>query len=291
MKTEDGYYVKSLDDVIDSIERTMRRKVALLPYPMDSERKRYYITDDGNVFFSKIMDNRAFVIQRHHENRPSTEKFVRLSIGNKKEVSVAVAQCLYNAFILGIWSELRPEFRNGDRFDCTLSNLYIPVDSSITIKIDKMYDSVELYRKHFVPICRYLSYNFKLSKEDAEDVVQTVFIYVTCTQNSDDVLTTWIWYSKKRAIDYIRRMNVAFPLDYDPYYFNKEFEFPLYEILRVKKDRDVLSLRCNGYSNAEIADALSISKGNVEARISRALTLIKRVLKRDIEFYGKRRSI
>ena len=62
-------------------------------------------------------------------------------------------------------------------------------------------------------------------------------------------------------------------------------------LLKVKKDRDIMAMRCNGYSNEEIAKLLNISKGNVESRVSRSLTMIRNILKRDIEYYEKRRSI
>ena len=52
-----------------------------------------------------------------------------------------------------------------------------------------------------------------------------------------------------------------------------------------------MAMRCNGYSNEEIAKLLNISKGNVESRVSRSLTMIRNILKRDIEYYEKRRSI
>jgi DNA-directed RNA polymerase specialized sigma24 family protein len=52
-----------------------------------------------------------------------------------------------------------------------------------------------------------------------------------------------------------------------------------------------MAMRYNGYSNEEIAKSLNISKGNVEARISRSIALIRNILKRDIAYYEKRRSI
>lgn len=72
---------------------------------------------------------------------------------------------------------------------------------------------------------------------------------------------------------------------------NNEFEFPIFGLLKVKKDRDIMAMRYNGYSNEEIAKSLNISKGNVEARISRSIALIRNILKRDIAYYEKRRSI
>ena len=50
-------------------------------------------------------------------------------------------------------------------------------------------------------------------------------------------------------------------------------------------------MRYKGYKNTEIAKILSISKGNVDARISRSLTLIKKILKKDLEYYEKRRRV
>lgn len=62
-------------------------------------------------------------------------------------------------------------------------------------------------------------------------------------------------------------------------------------MLPVKRDREILEMRYKGYKNTEIAKILSISKGNVDARISRSLTLIKKILKKDLEYYEKRRRV
>lgn len=291
MNIKAGYFIRCLDDAQEFISSITRREVVLLPYPMDSSYKRYYITEDGRVFFAKIFGDRAFVIERHHEKRKSSEKLIRLSTGNRKEVLVTIAQCLYNSFVLGTWSDTRPCFKNKDKGDISINNLYIPFELPSTVSIDKMHDNTRLYETKFIPICKYISYTFNLPVEDAEDIVQDAFIHITLERDTEDVLLTWIWYCKQRAKDFIHKRDSLSCFDYDPCFFNKDFEFPLYKFLPVKRDRDILEMRYKGYKNTEIAKMLSTSKGTVDSIISKSLTLIKKILKKDLEYYEKRRRV
>ena len=155
-----------------------------------------------------------------------------------------------------------------------------------------MHDNTRLYETKFIPICKYISYTFNLPVEDAKDIVQDAFIHITLDLDTENILLTWIWYCKQRAKDFIHKRDSLSCFDYDPYFFNKDFEFPLYNFLPVKSVyRDVLEMRYKGYNNSEIAKMLSTSKGTVESRISRSLTLIKKILKKDLEYYAERRRV
>lgn len=291
MNIKNGYFVDSIDDVRQSIENNTGRKVAQIPISLESANNRYYITDDGRVFFCKIISKKCFIIPKHHDKRHCSERFVRLSIGSGREIHVTVAQCVYNSFKVGKWLDLRPEYKNGNKDDYTLSNLYVPDSESDMLDTSIMYDCSTLYEKHFRHICNYLSYRYDLSVPDSEDIVQDSFIHVTCKKYGGNILYTWIWYCKKRAIDYLYRMRLISETILDIYPHNDEFDFPIFRYLKVKKDRDILAMRCEGFNNIEIANKLSISKGNVEARVSRAISLLRKILKRDIEYYGKRSNI
>ena len=291
MNIRDGYFIDSMEKAQQSIEENTERKAAQIPLDLDSVNKKYYITDDGNVFFCKIISNRCFIIPKHHVKRKSSERFVKLSIGSRKEIQVTVAQCIYNAFKAKIWLDLRPKYKNGNSNDYTLSNLYISNEENVIIDISAMSNCISLYKSSFKRICSYLSFSYGLSMQDSEDIVQDAFIFVTCNRSNSDILATWVWYCKKRAVDYINHIKKFSELKFDIYFQNNEFEFPIFGLLKVKKDRDIMAMRCNGYSNEEIAKLLNISKGNVESRVSRSLTMIRNILKRDIEYYEKRRSI
>lgn len=147
MNIRDGYFIDSMENAQQSIEENTERKAAQIPLDLDSVNKKYYITDDGNVFFCKIISNRCFVIPKHHVKRKSSEQFVKLSIGSRKEIQVTVAQCIYNAFKAKRWLEARPKYRNGNSNDYTLSNLYIPCEESDMIDISTMKSIFPLVKK------------------------------------------------------------------------------------------------------------------------------------------------
>lgn|GEM_PF-4394626 len=291
MDTKKGYFINHVDEAQSFIEKITNEKTAQIPYPMDSSDKSYYITISGKVFFAKTISGKGFVIQKEHVRRPSSEKFVKLSTGKHREIQVTVAQCLYNSFVIGKWLDVRPCYKNGNKLDYSLDNLVLPFEASQVISSSKMGMYAGLYKSHFERVRLYLSRTFNLSKEDAEDIVQDAFIHVTCNRDCEDVLVTWVWYCKQRVKDFIQKRCSLSCFDYDPYFFNKDFEFPLYDLLPVKRDREILEMRYKGYKNTEIAKILSISKGNVDARISRSLTLIKKILKKDLEYYEKRRRV
>lgn len=291
MNIKNGWFVSSMGIAQQYIKEKTEKKVAQIPILLDSPNKRYYITDSGDVFFCKVIANKCFIIPKHHDKRKLSEKFVRLSIGAKKEIHVTVAQCMYNAFKAHRWLDLRPKYKNGNNDDYTLSNLYIPNEKNVIIDISVMNSCTSLYKSSFKRICSYLSFSYGLSMQDSEDIVQDAFIFVTCNRSNSDILATWVWYCKKRAVDYINHIKKFSELKFDIYFQNNEFEFPIFSLLKVKKDRDIMAMRCNGYSNVEIAKLLNISKGNVDARVSRSIALVRNVLKRDIEYYEKRRSI
>lgn len=125
MNIKNGYFVNSIENTQQSIEERTGRKAAQIPILLDSPNKRYYITDSGDVFFCKVIANKCFIIPKHHDKRKLSEKFVRLSIGAKKEIHVTVAQCMYNAFKAHRWLDLRPKYKNGNNDDyyvCTCSD-------------------------------------------------------------------------------------------------------------------------------------------------------------------------
>lgn len=140
MNIKNGYFVNSIENTQQSIEERTGRKAAQIPILLDSPNKRYYITDSGDVFFCKVIANKCFIIPKHHDKRKLSEKFVRLSIGAKKEIHVTVAQCMYNAFKAHRWLDLRPKYKNGNNDDYTFDR-YIPIMKSI-LPIVKRFKSV-----------------------------------------------------------------------------------------------------------------------------------------------------
>lgn len=119
--------------------------------------------------------------------------------------------------------DLRPKYKNGNNDDYTLSNLYIPNEKNVIIDISVMNSCTSLYKSSFKRICIYLSFSYGLSMQDSEDIVQDAFVFVTCNRSKSDILATWVWYCKKRAVDYINHIKKFFELNFDIYCQNNEF--------------------------------------------------------------------
>lgn len=136
-----------------------------------------------------------------------------------------------------------------------------------------------IYVRKFRPVSRYISWEYRLDIEDAEDIVQDAYLHVVYEiRRTEHILETWIWYSKQRAKDFKYRDRYRNNV-------NKDVEcadagggiygrLPL-AYIRSRITRMVFVLRLQGYKEREIAALMGTSSGNVASRLSRGIKELK----------------
>lgn len=155
----------------------------------------------------------------------------------------------------------------------------------------------ELYFNNFKELCL-ISNKVVNNMEDAQDVVQQVFISYYENEESINITTSTIGYLKRsvynKSIDQIRKKKSKQKYENWSIYNNKseilrfedalefaELEKLIFDTINGLPDRckEVFILsRMEGKSNKEIADELNISIRTVETQISKALKTLRKTV-------------
>lgn len=173
-------------------------------------------------------------------------------------------------------------------------------ESTVRTDISAEADFEQMYNEYFPKIYNYVFYQI-LSKEDAEDIVSTVFMKVARSIDQYDKnkasFSTWIYrIAKNTLIDFYRTRKVEYSLDDTleacetmPKSLQVDFEAELEHISSPKRkaiyaelakldERERLIIfykYFEGYNNREIAKALDMNESTVGTVLFRTLAKLR----------------
>ena len=193
--------------------------------------------------------------------------------------------CMYNAFVVKTWQDkILPSFKDGNQYNCILSNLYVPAKVFHSEYADRMTLLADVYEANFNRVCYYLQWRTGICLEDAKDVTSDVFLHLTTTgYNStvyldDNFVGLWKKQVVRRSYDFLdhKNMNV-----YDTdlcHSEDKGFEIDLIPVLHGTKRQNYVRNYIEGYSHSEIAKITNSKTSTVRSECSRAMKFLKRYL-------------
>ena len=277
-----GFFCDTMADAIHEMVLMAHSDVALVPIPVNGNIM-YYVSDEGHTFGVQKIGDRYIVRQK---------KNIRLKRGwsmrwssDAKDHQTDLCLCMYNAFVVKTWQDkILPSFKDGNQYNCILSNLYIPEKVFHQEYVDRMNLLADVYKDNFRKVCYYLQWRTGICLEDAKDVTSDVFLHLTTTgYNStvyldDNFVGLWKKQGVRRSYDFFdhKSMNVY---DTDLCHSNdRNFEFDLIPVLRGTKRQTYVRHYVEGYNYADIAKMTGSKASTVSSECCRALKFLKRYL-------------
>lgn len=275
-----GFFCDTMADAIHEMVLMAHSDVALVPLPVNGNIM-YYISEKGHTFgVQKIGDRYIFRVKKNVRlKRGWSMRWSSEAVEHQSDLCL----CMYNAFVVKKWQDkILPSFKDGNQYNCILSNLYIPEKVFHQEYVDRMNLLADVYKDNFRKVCYYLQWRTGINFEDAKDVTSDVFLHLTTTgYNStvyldDNFVGLWKKQGVRRSYDFFdhKSMNVY---DTDLCHSNdRNFEFDLIPVLRGIKRQNYVRHYIEGYSYSEIAKITNSKTSTVRSECSRALKFLKR---------------
>lgn len=287
MEARNGFFSESVEEAMGLIAQRTGRRVAEAGIGTAGGKATYLVTDDGRVFVAMKMHGRIAA----QEKKPVRNgRSTRWSVYTYGKRYYDVAQCVYCAFVLGRWDDVRPKFKDGNPRNCSVENLSVDEGQAMGIGYF-MRRHADVYEKEFGVMVDYLRFRYFLRKEEAEDVVQDVFIYLSGKAGvRDDFGSLWMYYCKHKCGELCgRKMRHEKFEDWKAFGKDEMFEFPVPGMLENTEERDIIQAQLDGYEDRkELADRLGITKNQLSGRRQSAIKRLKRLLRADV-YYERHR--
>lgn len=277
-----GFFSDTLPDAIQEMELRAQSNVALVPLPVNGNIA-YYISERGHTFGVQQIGSRYIIRQK---------KNIRLKKGwsmrwssDAKDHQTDMCLCMYNAFVVKAWQDkILPSYKDGNQYNCILSNLYIPEKVFHQEYVDRMNLLADVYKDNFRKVCYFLQWRTGINFEDAKDITSEVFLNLTTTGYNPTVyldsgfVGLWKKNGVRRTYDFFKHksMNV-----YDTdlcHSKDKGFEIDLIPVLHGTKRQNYVRHYIEGYSHSEIAKITNSKTSTVRSECSRAMKFLKRYL-------------
>lgn len=282
MESRNMFFSESVEEAVGLIAQRTGCRVAESGIGKVGGKATYLVTDDGRAFVAVRMYGRVAV----QEKKPVRNgRSTRWSICTYGKRYYDLAQCVYCAFVLERWDDVRPNFKDGNPRNCSVANLSVDDGQAMGVG-DFMKMHAGVYEKEFGPMVNYLSFRYFLRKEEAEDIVQDVFVYLSGRAGVRDLGRLWMYYCKHKCGELCgRKMKQEEFEEWKSYDEDKMFEFSVSGMLEKMEERDIIQAQLDGYENRkELADRLGITKNQLSGRRQNAIKTLKRLLRADVYY-------
>lgn len=289
---ENSFIVNKPDDAIKVFKELCNCDVKLCVFPHNGWTT-YYISEDARCFgirWLRLTDKYAAYEMSHASNiwKPNMMPSFLLRPDLGHQVRVRADKMVYCTFILGEWrSDIQPKYRDGDKYNCKLSNLYLESDivRDFTPIRNRMERYTDLYDGYFMYVARYVNYctSGRCSIDDAKDATQDAFIWLT-GRGYDFDLGHWMKYGKLLGIQKIRKEEVV-NIDFNPIgRMDDGYEIDVTEFISNPTTKKYLDLYLEGYEQHEIMRMLGVERSLLSYHIRHSRKIIKEELNQDIKW-------
>lgn len=286
-----SFIVNKPEDAIRIFKELCQRDVRLTVFPHNGWTA-YYISEDARCFGIKWL--RLTDKYCCYELSYTTDKYkpnlmpqflLRPECG--QQVKVRADRMVYCTFVLGEWqSDIQPKYRDGDRNNCKLENLYLESDlvRDFAPIRERMAQYQELYKVNFMMVARYIAYCCKdIEFEDAKDAAQEAFLWLS-GKDYEFNLGHWMKYGKYLGFKHIRKENVD-NIDYVPIgRYDNGYEIDVTAFVTNSTAKKYLELYLEGYEQHEIMRMLGVQQGLLSYHIRHSRKIIKEQLSQDVKW-------
>ena len=255
----------------------------------------YFISEHGDLFSIQIIQGRyltrgpkkAGSLEGHGKRRDGGITH-RLVYNPKCEKWIAAEKLVFCTFILGHWEEdIQIEFKNGNASDVRPDNLQPKKEKWLQEYTDRMYEYEHIYKHDFGQVARSIQWWCFLPIEDAKDIAQSTFIWLT-TNGFKETFNTpiWIFWGRRRGMDFWNRVIRHFSdEDFQEFLFDG-IEDPGYEVdlIHVQpgiKRAKYLMMWLQSHTPTEIAEECNSTISNVGSSVTRSIQFLRRYLRHE----------
>lgn len=298
------YRCKTESEAIDWMENQSGRKFQLCVFT-STQDYNYYISRDGILYSCHY----CHTLKRYESYKMSQRKqqlidgkrnneigiFYKLT-SNKEDKIVLGAKLVYCTYVLGYWDEhITIKYKDCNRFNIKLDNLYEYKKIDLTYEnAIKMNSLTNVYKQHFKPIQNYVKFISNISIDDAKDCTQEAFLILSSKIEEKKIrwfVYYWATMASKMSRKYLERRIKSHNIELMNFgTHDKQYEVNLLELLNDERQRDVMGLISQGYTQLEAGEILNLTKRQIQISQHNASKILRDYLRTDkdiIEIYAK----
>lgn len=253
----------------------------------------YWLSAKGDVYGCQRMKTMCLTKPVRVENRYRKGCHIRYSTGHGNQCQAFMQNVMYSTFVTGEWdADMEFTFLDGNPYNFALHNLKPKKPSSIPVLLNNMDALQNVYQSHHLDVAWYIRKSHAdIPLDDCKDIASDTFFYLCSFRayKPDYFVGIWKQTAEHRAIDWWKR----YVCNYEGLYWedNGEERFgrpdrtvevaDIWGAVRGEKRKRYLRLWSHGETNVEIAESTGASYGTVSGEISRAISELKTVFKKD----------
>ena len=256
---------------------------------------QYYISEHGDLFGMQRIQGRYLTrgpkkagSLEGHGKRKDGGVTHRISFAPKKEKWIAAERLVFCTFVLRHWEEdLEIEFKNGKANDIRPDNLQPKKEKWLEEWTARMFLFQNIYKHDFSKVAMSVKWWCFLPYEDAKDVTQSTFIWLTTKGFKGEFNTAlWIHWARKRGQDLWSRTLCRFANDdLDEWRYDgiddRPYEVDLVHVQPGEKRARYLMMWLQNHTPTAIAEECHTTIGNVGASITRSIRFLQKYLEHE----------
>ena len=256
---------------------------------------QYYISEHGDLFGVQKIQGRfltrgpkkAGSLQGHGKRKDGGVTH-RINVAPHKERWIAVERLVFCTFLLGHWeNDLEIEFKNGKATDIRPDNLQPKEEKWLEEWTERMYQFQDIYKREFSNVAQRVKWWCFLPYEDAKDVTQSTYIWLTTIGFKDKFnVGIWVYWAKKRGQDLWAHVLRHFAdNDFEEWVYegteDNPYEVDLVHVQPGEKRARYLMMWLQNHTPTEIAEECNSTIGNVAGSITRSIQFLRKYLKHE----------
>lgn len=285
------YECKTEVQAIEWMQEKVGKRVKRCVYPTRPELN-YYITRDGIMFACRYfpIPDKYVVHQVPTQKLSKVDGIVYRMYSTEGEVSKVAARLVYCTWVLGYWSEnTKVVFKDGDKYNICVENLELRQQKLTRYMAERMQQFKDIYRRSFRQIAHDIQWQLMIREDEAKDYTQDAFLKMIekCSNEKEPYFVQqWVVMAQKMAMQSISERDKLKNID-DSLYEQGRMDVyqvsSLLDILKDKKQRKILEMVADGYSQLEISKIIGSTKKFVWYNLKKARTILKDYLQTDKE--------
>lgn len=301
MQISDGFFADSESDALTEMRKLAGCEVKLCVYPR-TKKLIYYLSEHGHLFSIQQVCGRCLTrgpkkpgsnsAKGKRKDGGVTHRMSNGRHGKGGESWVAAELLLYCTFILGYWNpELKIDFKNGRADDLRPDNLMEHREDIPQEWAERLSSFGDIYQKNFSNVVRSVRWWCAISEEDAKDVAQATFIWLSTAGYKGQMnAALWTYWARKRGLDFYyhhqRHYNTD---DYDAVLEmrgqrDKSVEVDLFHLQKGEKRSRYLTLWAQGHTPTEIAEMVGSTTGNVGGSVTHSIQFLRKYFRHEKKY-------
>jgi hypothetical protein len=294
----DAFFANTEAEALAEFGKRVGCEVRKCVYPVRCERV-YCISEHGDMF-GLIEDKSKHVFigysskrQVLHKNSKKPTSGVWYGVKHYltgKDTVMRAERLVYCTFVLGEWREdVKVQFKDGDPYNVCVVNLEEPQETYSPIWAEHMTEQTKVYEREFNRVVGYVRWYCGIRDEEAQDVVQDTFMWLTSSERTmpSYFIGAWMFWSKFNGMHIVRdRIRMCAMEGWYGWRNDRPIDIDILGLIKNEKHRDMLQMRLHGYAEKEIAEKYHTTQGTVRVTMQRVVANLRAAFIKDFNVLG-----